>query len=90
MVFSPTSTDFSISDFINASGGYLSTYNEMVDDELLSGTEIVQRVTYDTSTNPRLLLAILEYRSGWVRGQPFNEESVRYPIGFYVPEYTGL
>jgi LasA protease len=90
VVFSPTSTDFSISNFINASGGFLSTYNEMVDDELLSGIEIVQRVTYDTSTNPRLLLAILEYRSGWVRGQPFNEESVRYPIGFYVPEYTGL
>lgn len=90
IVFSPTSIDFSIDNFIYAYNGYLSTYSEMVDEELLSGVEIVRRVAYDTSTNPRLLLALLEYRSGWVRGQPVNEEALTYPIGFYVPEYTGL
>jgi LasA protease len=50
--------------------GYLSAYSEMVDEEVLSGAEIVRRVAYDTSVNPRLLLALLEYRAGWVRGCP--------------------
>ena len=90
VVFSPASIDFSIENFIYASAGYLSGYSEMVDDELLSGTEIVRRVAYDTSTNPRLLLALLEYRAGWVRGQPIHAEAETYPLGFYVPEYTGL
>jgi LasA protease len=90
VIFSPTSADFSIDGFIHASGGYLSGYSEKVDEDLLSGAEIVRRVAYDTSTNPRLLLALLEYRGGWVRGQPVNEDAERYPLGFYVPEYSGL
>jgi LasA protease len=90
VVFSPTSADFSIDGFIYASAGYLSSYSETVDEEVLSGAEIVRRVAYDTSTNPRLLLALLEYRAGWVRGQPINQEAETYPLGFYVPEYTGL
>ena len=90
VVFSPTSIDFSIDRFIYDSGGYLSHYTESMDEELLTGAQIVRRVAYDTSTNPRLLLALLEYRSGWVRGQPVNEEAENYPLGFYVPEYTGL
>jgi LasA protease len=90
VVFSPTSADFSIDDFIYASGGYLSAYSEMVDEEPLSGAEIVRRVAYDTSVNPRLLLALLEYRAGWVRGLPVTRDAETYPLGFYVPEYTGL
>jgi LasA protease len=90
VIFSPTSIDFSIDRFIYASGGFLSTYSEEVDDEPLSGVEIVRRVAYDTSINPRLLLAMLEYRSGWVLGQPKNPAAVNHPLGFYVPSYTGL
>ena len=44
----------------------------------------------NTSVNPKVLLAFLEYRSGWVRGQPFNPYQVDYPLGFYVPDYKGL
>ena len=90
VIFSPTSLDFSISGYISSAGGYLSTYSEEVDKELLSGAEIVRRVAYDTSINPRLLLAVLEYRSGWVRGQSPNPASETYPLGFNVPGYTGL
>jgi LasA protease len=90
VIFSPTGIDFSIDQFIYASGGFLSTYSEEVDDEPLSGVEIVRRVAYDTSINPRLLLAMLEYRSGWVLGQPKSPAAVTHPFGFYVPNYTGL
>ena len=69
----------------------MSTYREQVNPgEWLTGSEIVQRVASKSSINPQVLLAFLEYRSGWVRGKPFDPSQVDYPIGFYVPDYHGL
>jgi LasA protease len=90
VILSPTSVDFSIEGYIYAAGGYLSTYVEEVDQEMLSGAEIIRRVAYNTSINPRLLLALLEYRAGWVSEQPRNAEAETHPFGFYVPGYSGL
>ncbi len=90
IIYSPSSANFQIDDYITQAGGYLSTYREKVDDETLSGSEIVRRVAKESSINPQLLLAFLEFRSGWVRGQPFAYTQPEYPIGFYVPEYKGL
>ena len=58
--------------------------------EWLTGSEIVRRVALESSINPKVLLAFLEFRSGWVRGQPSDPTQVDYPIGFYVPDYQGL
>jgi LasA protease len=90
IIFSPSSMDFPIEDYIYDSEGYLGTYLEQIDDEVLSGAGIVRRVAYNTSINPRLLLAVLEYRSGWVLGQPRTVEAETHPLGFYVPGYSGL
>lgn len=90
IIYSPSTAGFSISDFIARGGGYLSTYGENVDGEWMTGDQIVARVAAETSTNPRFLLAFLEYRAGWVFGQPPTAEKERYPIGFYVPGYNGL
>jgi LasA protease len=68
----------------------LSTYEELVEGEMLTGSEIIHRIALETSTSPKLLLAFLEHRSGWVRGQPLSPERVRHPIGFYVSGYQGL
>ncbi len=87
----PAAAGFQTADFIAQAGGYLSTYREQMDTgEWLSGSEIVQRVATESSINPQVLLAFLEFRSGWVRGEPFNPSQVDYPIGFYVPDYHGL
>jgi murein DD-endopeptidase MepM/ murein hydrolase activator NlpD len=90
VIYSPSTVGFDIRDFIAGSGGFLSAYEEEVEGEWLSGAQIVQRVAEETSTNPRLLLSFLEYRSGWVTGEPENSEKIVYPIGFYVPGYRGL
>jgi LasA protease len=90
IVSSPTTVGFQIDEFIHSAGGYLSTYSEPVNGERLSGADIVVKVAEENSINPRLLLAILEYRSGWVFGQPANPSLVDHPIGFYVPDYVGL
>jgi LasA protease len=90
LVDSPSAADFDIQAFIDQAGGYLSTYQEKVEGQNVSGAAIVKRVAVETSINPRLLLALLEYRSGWVLGQPSNSKTLVYPLGFGVPGHSGL
>jgi LasA protease len=90
IVNSPSAKDFQIQDFINDANGYLSTYGEMVKGSWLSGADIVTKVAQENSINPRILLAIIEWRSGWVYGQRGDSTKLDYPIGFYVPDYKGL
>ncbi len=90
VVYSPTTVGFDLYDYIQSSQGYLATYTEMVDGESVSGIEIIQQISTEASVNPRLLLAFLEFRSGWVLGQPQEPEKEQYPIGFYVPGRQGL
>jgi hypothetical protein len=91
VIYSPVVADFSTEAYIAQAGGFLSTYSELVEPgEDLSGAEIVRRIAVENSVNPQLLLAFLEFRSGWVRGQPAVGADRNHPIGFYVPDYTGL
>lgn len=90
IVYSPSSAGFNIEGYILQAGGFLSKYEELVAGEMLTGSQIISRVALETSTDPKLLLAFLEHRSGWVTGQPASQEKVRYPIGFYVSGYQGL
>lgn len=90
VIYSPAQATFRVADYVDQAGGYLHSYTEKVDDEILTGSEIVQRVAVESSVNPQLLLAFLEFRSGWVRGLPFDYTQPEFPIGFYVPEYKGL
>jgi LasA protease len=91
LVYSPSTVNFDLVAFIQDAGGALSTYQETVDGQNLNGVQIVQRVTQELSVNPRLLLAILEYRSGGVYGQTKDGSTLSgNPLGFYVPERHGL
>jgi LasA protease len=90
IVYSPALSDFSIEAYISQAGGFLSTYSEVVDEQILTGAQIIRKVALETSTSPRMLLAVLEYRSGWVLGQPINPNQTAYPVGFYASEMTGL
>lgn len=89
VVYGPPAAGFDIQAYVDSAGGYLSGYSESVDGETLSGAQIVRRIALETSTNPRLLLAALEFRAGWVTGSPRNAEP-DYPIGFAAPSHRGL
>ncbi len=89
IVYSPSAAAFDVEQFVAQVGGYLSGYSEELDGKTLSGAEIVQRVADETSTNPRILLAALEFQAGWVYGQPHNPLP-NYPLGFQVGSYEGL
>jgi murein DD-endopeptidase MepM/ murein hydrolase activator NlpD len=91
VVFSPAAADFDVSAFVAATSGYLSRYSETMEDEtVLSGAEIVRRVAEENSINPRLLLALLEFRAGYIYGVPQDADQRLYPLGFSVPDRPGL
>jgi murein DD-endopeptidase MepM/ murein hydrolase activator NlpD len=50
----------------------------------------VRRVALENSINPRLLLALLEYQSGWVYGTPTNALQEDYPLGKVGLSMKGL
>ena len=82
LVYSPSAVDFDVEAYVDDAGGYLSTYKEWLGStQWTSGADIVKRIALENSINPRLLLALLEYQSGWVFGQPSNPMQEDYPMG---------
>jgi LysM repeat protein len=90
LVYSPGAIGFDIADFVDRTGGYLKTYTEKVDGVTLTGAQIVQRVAEQFSVNPRLLLALLEYRGGWLTNKTPNADQQAYPLGYRNVGYQGL
>jgi murein DD-endopeptidase MepM/ murein hydrolase activator NlpD len=88
LVFGPATVQFDIQEFVQKHDGYLANYSQDVDGEYLSGVQVLSRVAQSYSVNPRLLLALLEYRGGWVRNPA--PENVEYPLGFYDAFHAGL
>jgi murein DD-endopeptidase MepM/ murein hydrolase activator NlpD len=91
LIYSPSALDFDIRAYVEDAGGYLSTYQEWLGStEWTDGWEVVYRIALDNSINPRLLLALLEYQSGWVYGQPEDFRAINYPLGFIDSNKKGL
>jgi len=88
LVYGPASAAFDVNAYIQEQGGYLSTYSEDVNGEILTGEEIITRVAQNYSVNPRLLLALLEHQSGWVTNP--SPSSLDYPMGLLDPWHHGL
>lgn len=80
LVNGPASAGFDLNAFIQERGGYLSQYEEELNGFEYTGSEVVQRIAVEYSVNPRLLLAVLEHRSGWVTQVDPPEETLEYPM----------
>ena len=90
LVYGPMSLTLDVDAYVKSRSGYLASYQQDVEGEMLSGAEIIVRVARAYSVNPRLLLAILEYRSGWVGNANPDPATYEYPIGFYDAWHAGL
>lgn len=90
LIFSPGNVDFQMAEFVHQQDGFLSGYSEEVDQRKVSGVKIIQRIAQEFSVNPRLLLALLEYQSGWVRNTKPAEETLDFPMGVAVEWRKGL
>lgn len=88
LVYGPSTVHFDIESFIVSQNGYLANYSQEVNGVIMSGAEIVSLVSANYSVNPRLLLALLEYQSGWVTN-PFPGNTL-YPMGFVDINREGL
>ena len=71
-------------------GGYLNHYAEYLFEGRFTGPEIVALVALETSTDPRLLLTLLEYQSGWVYGWPEGAEEDKSPLNYEAVGVEGL
>jgi murein DD-endopeptidase MepM/ murein hydrolase activator NlpD len=90
LVYGPMSTTIDLDSFISKKGGYLSRYSGEANGHTLSGAEIVQLVSAEYSVNPRLLLALLEWRSGWVTQDNPAQTYRDYPMGYIEASHKNL
>ncbi len=88
LVASASQKRFSAKATILEYNGFLSRYSEYAEEEMRPGWEIIERVARDYSISPRLLLALVEYRSGALT-QP-GVPDFTYPLGYREPLHTGL
>ncbi len=90
-VFSSTALDFDIGAYVQNAGGYLATYREYLGTTAwTSGAKGIERLAYENSVNPRLLLAVLDYEAHWVRGKPENDFRIKYPMGYESYHNVGM
>ncbi|MEW6401698.1 MAG: LysM peptidoglycan-binding domain-containing M23 family metallopeptidase, partial [Chloroflexota bacterium] len=88
LVYGPASAFFDVDEYVSRHDGYLASYTEEVNGEFLTSSEIITLVSQNYSINPRLLIALLEYQSGWLTSrEPY---SIDFPIGWADAYHVGL
>ena len=90
IIYSPSTIGFDTAVFVADANGQLSSYTEYRINGWNTGAEIVEIIGIDNSINPRFLLALLEYQSNWVYGQPTNIAESEYPVGWIDLRQRGL
>ena len=90
LIYSPGNAGFDVNSFVANRNGYLASYSQTLDEVVTSGADVVARVATEYSVNPRLLLTVLEYQSGWVTKQSPDSETLVYPMRFYENYREGL
>ncbi len=88
LVYSPAASDFDLVGYVKSQPGLLRSYVETVSGRRMGGVDSVRFVATSTSVNPRLLLALLEYRAGWLTNPNPSPDAVQYPLG--KRDYPGL
>lgn len=81
LVYGPAQVGYDLQAAIDARGGWLAQYQETNDGALRPAWEILHRIGLQYSINPRLMAALLEYRSGVVTGFPQNDSEVTGLLG---------
>ena len=90
VVYGPAYASFDVTAVAAQYNGYLTTYREKVDGELLTGPQIIQLVAERFSVGPRVLLALLEFQGSWVTKTALTQTQITYPMGLIDPIRQGL
>jgi LasA protease len=90
LVYGPAAASFDSISFIRNAGGQLSRYSEEISGGTYYGPQTLERIAREYSVNPRILLAVLEYQSGWVTGSNQDEILETYPLRYANAFRKGL
>ena len=90
LVYSPGTASFDLESFLQQHDSYITRYSEELDGRIFQGPDIITRIAKEYSVNPRLLLAVLEYRGGWVTQANPSDESKEYPVMYFDARRKGL
>jgi LysM repeat protein len=86
LVRAPGSAGFNVEAFVSAQPGYLKNATDKINNVTYSGAQLVQRAALEYSVDPRLLLALLEYKSGFLTNPTPNDTAKDFPLG--APPYA--
>jgi LasA protease len=90
LVNSPGVGAFDVEEYVRFRPGFLRVYSETIAGRTMTGAEMINFISESTSVNPRLLLALLEYRGGWVTEALPDDADLAYPLGFADDRIAGL
>lgn len=91
IVFSVTAANFDTEAFVKKQGGYLASFRDYLGSTgWIQGYDAVERLAYENSINPRMILGLLEYESRWVSGQPIDLLHTDFPMGFNDYHFKGM
>lgn len=90
LVNGPSQVFFDVKAEIKKEGGFLANYREDVEGTTMKGADIVQLVADRYSVSPKLLLAMLEFQSGWLTQSHVSATSQFYPMLYVNPGWEGL
>jgi LasA protease len=79
VVYSPSSVLFDVNAFAKGKGGYLSTAAAGPGDGR-TGSEALRQLALNNSFSPKILLALIEYSSGWVTHAKPDAHTLEYPL----------
>ncbi len=90
LVDGPMDALFVPADWLEARNAFLSIYTEEVYGRTLTGAEIVDTVARNYAVSPRLLLALLDFFSGWTSPEAPAPGWLTYPLGWRDGVHQGL
>lgn len=90
-IFSAAAMDFDLAGYISQAPGTIKNYRQYLGSTgWTTSIEAFNRLAYENSINPRLLLGVLEYESHWVLGHSNDALHTDYPMGYQNLRYKGL
>lgn len=90
LVYGPGYAGFDVAAFAVEYPGYFNRYTEELNGRTYTAAELVELVALQYSVGPRVLLALLELRSGWLSNPDPAPEARLYPLGYRQEDWKGL
>ena len=90
LVYGPGYVGFSVAEVTARYSGWFNQYGEEIEGRWYSASEVVELVARQYSVGPRVLLALLELRGGWLTNPAPSPEARMYPLGYEREYWDGL